>query len=152
MHNRCNTVTRRVDGSQRTVRTRGSSATNYIVGAVEVSSCRMYPSHGDELEHRKVGHSSLRAGTWPITGSSTTRVIERSGRETVSEDHQRNSILNGAVPVAISDGSHRGFADQIRKLDNLLLDSVMYQLSFIMDVQFAHQIELVRIDRLGTYV
>ena len=41
---------------------------------------------------------------------------------------------------------------QIRDLDDLFLNGVLHELGFVVDVQFAHQIELVSFHRFYTQV
>ena len=42
--------------------------------------------------------------------------------------------------------------DQIWDLDDLLLDCVLHELCFVVDVQLAHQVELVRFYRLDAQI
>src|SRR6516225_1700213 len=82
-------------------------------------------------------------------------------KERMQQSAQQASSLESTLCAPVRRVRHntRGSGDaalcrgrQFRKPDDLLLDRVLHQLSFVMDVQFAHEIEFMRFDGLDAQI
>src|SRR5579885_1813238 len=108
------------------------------------------------------------AGTRNPAGLSASSGRERSDPASARLSPARKMEWRGSRPIRVkipvllgrANGAPASFArrerldrsNQIGNLDDLLLNRVLHQLRLVVDIQLAHQIELVRFHRLDAKV